>query len=264
MFNSIKASVLIFGFVLPFSLSAFGASDKKEFIVGVQNFVGYLPESDYSNEQYRGFARELLDMFAKEKGYTFVYKAFPLKRLYDSFVRGSIDLKYPDNAYWSTDVKQGKKVVYSEPVVEYIDGVMVHPSNKGKGIENLKMLGMVAGYTPFIYMKLVNEKKITLLENQDFLGLLKQVIIKRVDGGYSNIAVSSYYLRNDIGDPNALAFDPSLPYTKSTRHLSSILYPNVIEEFNSFLKQKRKEVGELKARHRVEDIVKDYPAYKPN
>ncbi|MBF0441893.1 MAG: hypothetical protein HQK54_08325, partial [Oligoflexales bacterium] len=105
MASFMKFNVLIFCFA-SLSLSAFGG-EKKEFIVGVQDFIGYLPESDYSNMEYKGFARELLDMFAKEKGYAFTYKAFPLKRLYDSFVHGSVDLKYPDNSYWSTDVKKG-------------------------------------------------------------------------------------------------------------------------------------------------------------
>ncbi len=227
----------------------------KEFVVGVQDFPEYLPESQYQNGEYTGFARELLDMFAKDKGYTFTYEALPIKRLNNMFMADKVDLKYPDNSYWSKDQKEGKNIVYSDPVVKYIDGVVVLNKNKGKGMESLKKLGMVAGFTPFPYMDKIKAGAVEVHENNNYLGLLRMIFKDRVDGAYSNIAVSNYYLINskiEEADKSALVFDESLPHIKSTRHLSTIRHPDVIKEFNEWMSANKAKVDALKQKHEVE------------
>ncbi len=71
----------------------------RELVIGVQDFRDYLPYSEIRDGDYRGFNRELLDLFAQHQGYRFRYQPFPIKRLYLALLNGQIDLKYPDNPY---------------------------------------------------------------------------------------------------------------------------------------------------------------------
>ncbi len=241
------AIVCLWSFSIPMAYS----TEKKNFIIGVQNFAEYLPYSQYKGKQYTGFNREVFDLFAETKGYTFEYQAFPIKRLYKQFLDGNVDLKYPDNSYWSAKLKEGKDIKYSDPLVEYIDGVMVVPEKKGD--VQLKVLGVIRGFTPFPYLELIKEKSITIEENTGYKGLLKQTLNNRVDGAYSNIAVSQYYLEKEFKNSQALVFDSSLPHVRSQRFLSSFKHPELIEEFNQFLKDHSDAIARLKQQHRVEE-----------
>lgn len=230
-------------------------TSQKSLVIGVQDFHEYMPYSQYENEQYRGFNREILDLFAYYYKYTFTYEAYPIKRLYKKFINGDVDLKYPDNIYWSSSLKKGLPISYSKPLVSYIDGVMVRPEQKGKGLESLKTLGIISGFTPFAYLKYINNKKMSTLEIPRYQGLLYQTAYGRVDGAYSNIAVSKYYLKNVLTYKLHLVFDETLPHTKSTRHLSSFKHPHVIKEFNEFLIKYKKEIDIIKKRYNLLDDI---------
>ena len=92
-------------------------------------------------------------------------------------------------------------------------------------------------------------------ENNSYAGLLKQAIAGRIDGAYSNVAASRYYLRQELGQPDALVFDRSMPHVRSARVLSSIRHPRLIAEFNDFLKSHAGKIRELKLQYAVEDGV---------
>lgn len=122
------------------------AHAQKTFIVGVEDH-NYYPQYWYDSkkQEYSGYAREVLDLFAKQHNYQLIYKPYPVNRLFTSFINEKVDFKFPDNSYWKSDVKKesGKHIIYSQPVTEYIDGVVVLPENKGKGLEHLKKMGTV-------------------------------------------------------------------------------------------------------------------------
>lgn len=248
-----------------FTLSAMSAMAKEKIIVGVQNFSQYMPYSNYleATNTYGGFNRILLDLFAKKRGYHFIYRALPVKRLYSEFLKSDkLDLKYPDNPYWSRDLKKGKDVVYSQAVVTYIDGVSVLPSRKGHGLSKLRLLGIVAGFTPFTYLKYIKEGSVQTKEIFDYARLLLLVISGRVDGAYSNISVTNFYLKQ-MNKKNLCVFDPSLPYSRSTRHLSSIKRPEIIKEFDNFLIENKAEIEALKVEYEVEsEMIKSTPPWK--
>ncbi len=233
------------------------ASEKKSYTIGVQDFKEYLPYSEYKNNEYKGFNRTILDMFAKSNGISFQYRAFPIKRLNYFYLNGFVDLVYPDNPYWVAEKKIGKKIKYSDPVVEYIDGVLVHPDNYSKGLKQLKNLGVVAGFTPFTYLGLIKKGTIQKTEIYDYKNLLRMTILKRLDGAYSNIAVSQYYLNNVIENKKGLVFDPNLPHTRSKRYLSSFKFPLLINKFSSFLQKNREIIETLKRKYNVEEGIKN-------
>ncbi|OUR94971.1 hypothetical protein A9Q81_14500 [Gammaproteobacteria bacterium 42_54_T18] len=219
------------------------------FIVGVEN-LEYYPLYEYKDGQYKGLAQTMLDQFGKDKGHTFEYKPFPVLRLTKYFVEKAVDFKFPDNEYWAKDAKLGHTVVYSDPVMEYTDGVLVIPERKGKGIDGFKKLGTVRGFTPWTYMSLIKSGSITVNEGNSLNAVVKQALNNRVDGAYFNVSVAKYFLEHQLKKPNVLVFDESLPHTTSNYHLSSIKHPNIIKQFNAWqieqagwILDKRREYG---------------------
>jgi ABC-type amino acid transport substrate-binding protein len=225
-------------------------SSAKTYFVGVEN-LDYYPHYTHQGGQYKGFARDVLDEFAKQKGYVFEYKILPIKRLYNDFVEGKVDLKYPDCSDWQKDLKKGVSIHYSNAVVDYIDGVMVVTSNKMLGVDKLHVLGTVLGFTPWVYQDAITAGKIKLHENKSFPGLLQQVILKRIDGAFVNIAVANYQLNDVLKKPGLLVFDPNLPHIRGSYYFSTIKHPEVIDEFNSFLNKNKEMINALKKKYNL-------------
>lgn len=228
-----------------------GSVSAKTYTVGVEN-LKYYPHYNHIDGEYGGFAKDILDAFAKSKGYKFSYEARPVKRLYAEFLKKQVlDFKYPDNSYWQGDMKKGIKVIYSVPVVSYIDGMMVEPVNKGNGVSKVKKIGTVRGFTPWTYLDMINQGEIKVVENNSFVGLIKQTLKGRVNGAYLNVAVAKYQLDEVMKKPGALVFDESLPHTKSSYFFSTIKYPKVMKEFNAFMKKDRKIVNTIKRKYKL-------------
>ncbi|WP_419908621.1 hypothetical protein [Hoeflea sp.] len=226
-----------------------------KYTVLVQDYPSLPPYSSYQDADYQGFNRELLDLFAAHRGYTFDYVALPVKRLHFEFSSGAGDLKYPDNPKWALSVKKDAKIVYSDPVVNYVNGVMVRPEDKGKPVDRIQSLGLVAGWTAIGYQESIEAGDVKLAENNDYAGLLKQTMFGRNDGAYSNVATSQYYLKNVLKKPGGLVFDESIPHVRATRHLASVNRPELIEEFNAFLKSHGDQIESLKQKYAVEDGI---------
>ncbi len=229
-------------------------AETKKFVIGVEN-ISYYPHYTYENNQYKGFARDVLDAFAKEKGYTFEYRAVPVNRLFKDLIDGVVDFKYPDNPQWQGDLKKGKNILYSSSVVNFIDGVSVLPANKGKGKAALKQLGTVMGFTPWEYLGDIKSGNIKLSENPKMDGLVMQGLAGRVDGVYANVAIVNYQLVEIQKKPGGLVFDESLPHSKGSYFLSTIKYPVLIKEFNQFISQNKDLINRLKSKYKVEEGI---------
>ncbi len=225
----------------------------KTYTLGVEE-LNYLPYYANDQREYYGFAREFFDLFAKEQGITFEYKVLPVKRLWNDFLNEKLDFKFPDHPYWNGDAKKGLNVVYSDAVVNYIDGVMVTSDNQAISIENLKKLGTVAGFTAWDYLDLIKANKITVVENPSFVGLLKQTLVGRLDGAYINISVAQHQLETELKKPSALVFATQLPHTKADYLMSSIKHPELVAAVNAFMKKHGEAIRRLKIKYKVETI----------
>lgn len=232
-----------------FMLAANGV-DARVYTIGVED-IDYFPIYKTEGSEYKGFARELFDKFGKEKGYEFRYESLPVMRLTKYFVDGQVDLKFPDNALWAKDAKAGKAVTYSEAVLKYTDGVMVLPARKDQGLESLKHLGVVRGFTPWNYLGLVKEGKVVLKEASNLESMCNQALNSRVDGAYFNVDVARYFMKNNLKQPDALVFNPSLPNDTNTYHLSSISHPDIITAFNQFVVENKMWIQALKKTHEL-------------
>lgn len=100
----------------------------KDLIIGVEK-LNYLPFYTYNGNNYEGFARELFDQFAKDSGHTVEYKILPVARLFHEFLNKQVDMKFPDNPKWKTQDKEKYSIQYSNPVIDFTDGIMVLPES---------------------------------------------------------------------------------------------------------------------------------------
>ncbi len=238
------------------SFSSFSFAADQVYTIGVQDYEHYLPYSHYENEVYSGLGRDILDLFAKKKGYVFKYEAYPIKRLNWLYLGGKVDFRFPDNPYWVANQKKGLDIKYA-PLLKFADGVLVSPKNLGKGVGGLKRLGMPLGYTPYAYLDLVKEGKITLYENPSYLGLYDQVWSGKIDGAYANIRVAKYYWRKIKGvEALPVVYDPGLPHVSDFHHIGSFKHKDIIDEIDAFMKDESNKAA-------IEELKRSYK-FDPN
>ncbi len=213
-------------FAVAILCASFGASSayaaEKPLIVGVEE-QNYLPGYGWVDGDYKGAAADIITAFAADQGYKITFRALPVRRLFAETLKGTIDLKFPDNPQWAQDIKKGYTVVYSNPVLDYIDGVVVKADHVGKGWAAFHVLGTVSGFTvPDEWRAKIESGAVRLKENSKLDQLLRQVILERVDGAYVSVIAALYEAENTLHEGKALAFDPGLPYSKGSYMVSSV------------------------------------------
>ncbi|WDD99783.1 substrate-binding periplasmic protein [Thalassomonas actiniarum] len=210
--------VLFLSLMLGFPLAG------KELLIGVEN-INYYPISAMRHGQYAGFSRDVLDAFAERYGHNIIYKAYPVKSLFGAYLAGQVDFKFPDNSGWAQESKHKRIITYSQAVLESIDGVMVYPHAQGRGLGALKRLGTIVGFTRFAYLDAIAAGKVKRHEHESLDGLMKLVKSNYVDGVYSNIFVTRYFLKNSSYGSQYIVFDKTLPYEMTGYALSSFKSP---------------------------------------
>lgn len=227
-----------------------GANER--FVIGVED-INYEPYYNEDNGVYYGAARELLDLFAKQQGYTFQYKLLPIKRLFNDFIRvQDLDFKFPDNPKWQPELKESVSVIYSDIVFEDKTAIMVRPANRLMQLHELKKLGTILGFTPWPFMDRIKQKQIKLYQNRSFVGLLQQTIVGRVDGAYINSSVARYTMKHTLKKPGVLVAAENLPAPSGQFFLSTLKHTAVIEQFNQFLVEKVVEIKAIKDKFEIQ------------
>jgi len=234
-------------------LAATAWAGPREVVVGVEE-LDYLPAYGMQDGTYRGAARDILDAFAAAKGYRLSYKPLPIKRLFAELLSGGVDLKFPDNPFWAANLKNGQSLAYSKPVIRYIDGVMVRPGDKGRGLAEFRTLGTVAGFTPFAWLDEIKAGRVQVKENPRMDLLVRQVLLDRLDGAYASVAVVNRQL-DEMGRPGGLVFDPSLPHSRDAYMLSSQSRPELVAEFDAWMAANLVQVQQIKDRWAAEKGV---------
>lgn len=223
------------------------------YVVGVENLPFAPHYSVDAQGNYQGFARDVLDLFAASSGITLEYRPLSVDALLPALLSGQVDLKYPDDPGWSPERKAGKSLRYSQPVTQYVDGVLVAPDRLGQGTGSLKRLALVEGWTPRGCERLLQGGQVSVAPSSDLRQMIHTALKKQADGAYFNVVVATYYLDNIRARPGALVFDPSLPHTRGAFHLSTIKHGELIERFDRFLAENAREVAALKAKYGVEE-----------
>ncbi len=231
-------------------LSLAASAQAEKFVIGVED-LSYLPYYETKNAEYRGFARELLDAFARDSGHEFEYRPLPIKRLTAELTQGMVDFRFPDHEKWSLAEKGNLSISYSKPVVPYTDGVLVMPKRVGSGPEALKTLAVPRGFTPFDYVPMIQAGKLSLIETENLEAAIKMAMAGRADGAYGNWAVAGSLLTRKMGTPMGLVADPNLPNSKDHYKLSTTKHAEVIKSFDAWLDQHGSEVGTLKDKWKI-------------
>ncbi|MES2115465.1 MAG: transporter substrate-binding domain-containing protein [Pseudomonadota bacterium] len=228
------------------------ASAARSYTVGVENLQYYPLHSTDANNEYTGFAREVLDTFARQQGYTFHYVPLPINRLYTAFLKEqTLDFKYPDHPKWREELRHSLKISYSDVVVRSEEGAMVLPQNKGRPLSTIHSLGTVLGFTPWPYLPAIESKAIVVTTSNRFDGLLRRVLAGQLDAVYVNIDVANYLLAQELKAPGGLQFDPSLPHAHSDFRLSSLRHDEVVAQFSQFLQHEQPLLQQLRLKYKV-------------
>lgn len=231
-------------------------ANAKSFVVGVEQ-IDYYPLHGYVNGKYSGYGRDVLDAFAKQSGYSFTYVPLPVSRLFYTFLNeNTIDFKYPDNPHWQADMKKGKSVLYSDPVINVIEGLLVKPEKVDQLSEgSLKAIVTMRGFTPWplepAMRQKVNDGIIRVYQENTFSKVIALGLTGHYDAIYASPIVINYYLDEIIHQPGALVFDKNLPFESSDFHLASLHQGKVIKQFNEFLYKNQALILELKRKYRL-------------
>jgi ABC-type amino acid transport substrate-binding protein len=227
------------------SQAAVAAEDAKTFTVGVEDYPNFLPYSEYKDGKYDGLGKDILDAFARQQGYTFVYQVYPLKRRDRLFVDGRVDFAFPDNPNWVADLKKHVNISYA-PMLEFTDGVQVRAEDKGKGVDRIKVLGIPLGFTPYPYQQLMSTGALRVEESAEYDALYQKLALKRVDGAYMNTRIATYYWAKIRNQDAPVVYDPNLPHASGFWYFSSHKYPKIVEEFKKFMVTNKEQIDELK------------------
>ena len=223
----------------------------KQFIVGVEN-LNFFPiyATKEKSLSYHGFAKDLLELFARESNYLFYYKPLPIKRLLRDFIKKQIDLKFPDSKFWSAKQKKAFNITYSDPVVTIRGAVMTIPEKSGIK-KTPYVMGIILGFTPWQFTRKIEMGEIKLQYVPTAKILFRLAMKGRIDGAFTELSVPRYYLKK-IGKEGALVADQSmLKIVPETYHISSIKHPKIIQKFNRFLNKNKKVIKELKKRYNI-------------
>lgn len=235
-----------------FALACSTAVSAESYVIGVEKLAFAPHYSIDAQGQYQGFARELFDLFAAKSGVDISYRALPVEQLLPALLDGRVDFKYPDSANWAQAQKAGKRLGYSQAVVDYVDGVLVAPQRHGQPVEQLKRLAMVNGWTPRGYQERIDAGQVELTYSGDLRQMIRQALRKDTDGAYFNVVVATHYLDNIRARPGALLFDATLPHSRGSFHLSTLKHAQLLQRFDRFLLDEQAAIAELKSRYRVE------------
>lgn len=228
------------------------ADAPKVYTVGVEDYENFLPYSEYKNEVYGGLGRAILDAFARQQGIQFDYQVYPLARRDQMMVDGKFDFAYPDNPHWVENLKAGKRISYAA-MLEYTDGVLVRPENKGLGLDQLKILGVPVGFTAYPYLKRVAQQAMEVTIVNDYDALYRMLALARVDGAYMNIHIARYYwLKIKKTDQVPLVYDPGLPHDSGYWYLSTLKHSQLIVAFKSFMENNPALIASLKKQYQFQ------------
>lgn len=221
------------------------------FVIGVED-VDYAPiMSTDADGQFRGYARDLLDLFARERGHRLEYRPLPTRRLTVEHLAGHVDAVFPDNPNWQVDAKHGRRLSYSEPTVPFQDVVMVPPGQRDTPPHTL---GVVRGFTPKRFLPLIESGRLQVSEAGDPSRLIRMALAGRVDGVHVALPVALYQLEQ-LGRPGALVPSTALAPAAYEYHyrLSSLRQAGLVAEFDRFLREEPAAVAALQHRYGLDE-----------
>ncbi len=222
----------------------------QEFVIGVED-VPYYPLFDFHQEEAT-FTTELLDQFARNKGYTFRYLPLPIKRFHKWLVDEDIDFKYPDNERWLGNKTNPENLVFSDSTLRLVGGTLVLPKHLDRKVSEMKVIGTLLGFYPTLWIDELNAGKVTIYENSSTMVLIQQALREQIDGLTLDPAVVEYHLQR-LGRGGELVINTNYRHQLYDYHLSTIKHADIIAQFNVFLKQNQDFIQSLHKKYQLTD-----------
>ncbi|MGE6793475.1 ABC-type amino acid transport substrate-binding protein [Pseudomonas guineae] len=226
------------------------ASAQTLFRVGVQE-IDYFPiyAATAPDYQFRGYAREVLDLFARQEDIQLAYVPLPVRRLIREYRQGRLDLVLPDNPHWDVAAKAGMNISYSQPLLVFQDAILVQPQHLGQPLDSFRTLGFIHGFTPWKLQADIAAGRVHIKEAPSPESLIRMTLLGYIDGANMGRQVARYHLRR-LGMPHALVVEPRLLELKdSYYHLSSNHHPALIARFDAFLLREKTAIDALLAKY---------------
>lgn len=220
-----------------------------ELRIGVQQ-LDYYPHFDFSAGQKRGYFVELMRLFARSQGYQIRFVPLPVKRLYQELDNG-LDLVYPDNPAWPNDLPTVQKV-FSEPVVFSLGSSMVRPEKAHYQLSDVQTVAFIHGFTPTKWLAASRQFRFEMVDVADTGAALGLVLKGRVDATPVELNVANAWLARQQ-QPGALIVAHQLPFTQLPFLLSTLNRPELIDQFNQFLRVHAGEIAALKKRFALQE-----------
>lgn len=230
------------------SLSA-SADDLRVAIDGQDYYPHYRVTDEHSAS---GLGPDLLRLFAEQQNLQLRLMPLPVKRVYRQLrTDPGLDLVYPDNPAWSSNLKQGVALHYSRHSLPVLDGSLVLSADLGRGEARIKRLGLVRGFTPEAWADQVRRQQVTLQEVSDLEALIRMLLHQRIDALYANPEVVRQRLRQMGLAADSVRLDPDLPKVITRYHLSSRQRPDLLERFDRFLDRQPQLLPALQHRYGI-------------
>lgn len=213
-----------------------------------------------------GYAIALLQRFAISQGLALELEPLPINRLHRNLqTTDRLMLVFPDNPAWSRQLKGDARLHYSRPVIRIVDGSLVLREHLGRGIDSVRRLGTVRGFTPEAWQEQLRGGRVQLVEAGDIASLVRMLLRSRIDAIYANPEVLHYYLETSTNlGSDRLLLDPQLPLERTAFHASSLKHPEILEAFDRFLVEQSEELAQLRRQHGLacgpSDLVEEHPA----
>lgn len=225
----------------------------KEFVIGVEA-ISYYPLYDFSATDIDrpSFTKDILTAFFESHNYSYRFLALPIKRFDKWYAEKNIDFKFPDNIRWREDNKLN--ITFSKAVIKLMAGTYVLKSNKLLPRNKIKRMGTILGFFPTLWLDEIKAEKVVLIEDASPYSIVKHMLYNNIDSTNidSNVIRHNLALLNREGE---IVLNTTIRHESFSYHLSSIRYPNIIEEFNAFLKKNAALVKSLKFKY---NIIEDF------
>jgi len=247
------SSLIISVLLISVLLGGGSAASEKEFIIGVEA-VSYYPLYDFSAHDISkpSFTKELLSTFFELHHYPYQFVALPIKRFDKWYVEESIDFKFPDNFRWRNDKTNKLNITFSTSVVQLMAGSYVLKSKQHSSRNQIKKLGTILGFVPTLWFDKLENNQLEVIEETSPLSVIKHLVYGNVDATNIDPNVIRYNLKR-LNKEGQVVLNKNIKHEVFAYHLSSIKYPKVIKEFDSFLQTNQDFVKRLKIKYGIDE-----------
>jgi hypothetical protein len=137
-------------------------------------------------------------------------------------------------------------------------GTLVLAKNADKDISTYKSIGTVTGFHPTLWLGRIEKGQVALFEDPSPRILVQYLVKGLIDGLVIDLAVATNELQK-LKLNEQIIFSPLAPQQVFAYKLSTVKYPEVMQQFNQWQVQKREFIQDLKYQFGISAIEPKAP-----